>query len=225
MDTSITNSKTLRSSFNKEFPGVVIKNCRITAGGSFKFELDKEEEVKDVTRQWKSDSFGGNQGVSSPAEMHTSGIIKHVYLDNSEEQLTEELKGKYSCIKKVELFKKNNNFTGTIKLIFNTRQELLDCLTDRIKIFNQRYIMEEYKPLPRVIKCNRCQTFGHIARRCRAEKPTCGKCGEQTHETMNCSSSVKKCAHCNEGHETGHSTCHVMKTKLDEIRQRAQYGF
>ena len=85
--------------------------------------------------------------------------------------------------------------------------------------------MEEYKPLPRVIKCNRCQAFGHIARRCRAEKPKCGKCSEQSHETMNCTSSAKKCAHCNEGHETGNSACHVIKSKLDEIRQRAQYGF
>ena len=51
LDPGITNSKGLRSSFNKEFPGIVIKNCRITAGGSFKLELDKEEEVKVIADQ------------------------------------------------------------------------------------------------------------------------------------------------------------------------------
>ena len=225
LDVSITNSKSLRSSFNKEFPGIVIKNCRITAGGSFKIELDKEEEAKKVSDEWKMDSFGGNQGVTSPLEMHTSGIIKHIYTDNSEEDIINELTERYTSIKKVELFKKDNNFSGIVKVIFNSRKDLLESMEERIKIFNQRYIMEEYKPLPRVIKCNKCQAFGHIARRCRAEKPNCGKCCEDSHETLQCTSTVKKCAHCNENHETGDKTCKIMKSKLDEIRQRAQYGF
>lgn len=225
MDLKITNSKALRSSFNKEFPGVVIKTCRVTAGGSFKVELDKEEEVKEVTSQWKTESFGGNMGVASPSEMQTSGIIKHIYLEHTEEELIAELQSKYSSITKVELFKKNGTFTGTVKVIFKTSQDLQDAMTDRIKIFNQRYIMEDYRPLPRVIKCNRCQNFGHIARRCRAEKPKCGKCGEQSHESLNCTSSVRKCSHCNENHETGDKSCKIMKEKMDEIKQRAQYGF
>ena len=148
-----------------------------------------------------------------------------MYSESSEEELINELKTRYTTIDKAELFKKNNMFTGTIKVVFKTRKDLLDTMMDRIKIFNQRYIMEEYKPLPRVIKCNRCQNFGHIARRCRAVKPKCGKCCEDTHETRDCTSTVKKCAHCNENHESGDKSCSVMKSKQDEIRQRAQYGF
>ena len=224
MDVNIINSKTLRSSFNKEFPGVVIKNCRITAGGSFKVELDKEDEVKKVSSQWRNDSFGGNKGVASPMDMQTSGIIKHVYVDQSERVIEEDIRSKYPCISKVEFFKRNGTFHGTIKVVFKSRKDLLDVMADRVKIFNQRYLMEEFKPLPRVIKCNRCQAFGHIARRCRAAKPTCGKCGEESHETMACSSSARKCTHCKEGHETGDKNCKIMKEKLAEIKQRSQYG-
>ena len=89
----------------------------------------------------------------------------------------------------------------------------------------QRYLIEEFRPLPRVVKCHRCQAFGHIASRCRSEKPKCGKCGDQTHETKDCSSNVRKCSHCNENHETGNKACNVMKQKLAEISQRSQYGF
>ena len=225
MDNNITNSKTLRSSFNKEFPGIVIKNCRVTAGGSFKIELDNEDDVKKVSSQWRSDAFGGNKGVASPMDMQTSGIIKHVYVDESEEEIESELKTTYPSISKVELFKKNGSFTGTIKVIFKSRKDMTDVVEERIRIFNQRYLMEEFKPHPRVIKCNRCQAFGHIARRCKATSPVCGKCGENSHETVDCSSSARKCTHCAEGHETGNKSCKIMIEKLAEIKQRYQYGF
>ena len=197
----------------------------MTAGGSFKVELDNEEEVKQVSSNWRNDTFGGNQGVASPTDMQTSGLIKHVYMDQSETDIEAELKSKYPCIPKTEFFKRNGSFSGTIKVIFKTRNDLVHVMEDRIKIFNQRYLIEKFKPHPRVIKCNCCQSFGHIARRCRALSPVCGKCGDKTHETVNCTSAVKKCTHCSEGHETGDKICRVMKTKLDEIKQRYQYGF
>ena len=114
--------------------------------------------------------------------------------------------------------------TGTVKVTFNSQKDLQDVTLDRIKIFAQRYLMEEYKPSPRVIKCHRCQGFGHIARLCRSNLPKCGKCGETSHESDSCTSSVLKCAHCNENHITGDKSCKVMKQKLEQIKERYNYG-
>ena len=225
MDNTITSSGNIRKQFNKQYPDVIIRNCRITAGGSFKIELDKEEEVVKVSQTWKDNLFGGNDGIVSPEDLHTGGIIKHVYEDYPQDEIEEEIKNNYP-VSKVEFFKRNGEFTGTIKLIFNDRKSLVDALTGRvICIHSNRHLLEEYKPSPRVIKCNRCQAFGHIARRCRSTKPKCGKCGEDSHESEGCNSSVRKCAHCNEQHETGNRNCKVMKQKLEEIINRAQYGF
>ena len=70
-------------------------------------------------------------------------------------------------VSKVEFFRRNGAFTGTIKLIFNNRKALVDTLSERaICIHTHRHLLEEFKPTPRVIKCHRCQAFGHIARRC-----------------------------------------------------------
>ena len=224
-DVDIRDSKGIRKAFNKEYPGVIIRNCRVTAGGSFKIELDDPDEAKAVTSDWKDDLFGGNEGVVSPDALHTSGIVKHVYLDAPEDEIKTSIMDKYP-VSNVEFFKRNGNFTGTMKVTFNTRKDLMDVISDRIKVFEQRYLLEEFKPMPRVIKCNRCQVFGHIARRCRSETSLCGKCGTKGHESDKCLSTLKKCVHCKkDGHITGDKSCEVMKQKLDEIKQRSQYGF
>lgn len=223
MDKNIRNSKDIRKAFNKEFPGIVIVNCRITAGGSIKIELDNEDDVKKVSENWKSSLFGGNSGITPPQSLQTSGIVKHVYVDCTEEEIEQNIKSNYN-VSKVEIFKKNGEMTGTVKVTFNSQKDLQDVTLDRIKIFAQRYLMEEYKPSPRVIKCHRCQGFGHIARLCRSNLPKCGKCGETSHESDSCTSSVLKCAHCNENHITGDKSCKVMKQKLEQIKERYNYG-
>ena len=38
-----------------------------------------------------------------------------------------------------------------IKVTFKERKDLVDAINDRINIFQQRYIIEEFKPSPRVI--------------------------------------------------------------------------
>jgi len=225
MNADIRDSKGIRKAFNKEYPGVIIRNCRVTAGGSFKIELDNPGETKAVADDWKRELFGGNEGVVSPDSLHTSGIVKHVYLDASEEDIKKSIMDKYA-VSDVDFFKRNGTFSGTIKVTFNTRNDLLEGISSRIKIIEQRFMIEEFKPVPRVIKCNRCQVFGHIARRCRSENSQCGKCGEKGHESNACTSSSKKCVHCKkDGHITGDKSCEVMKQKLDEIKQRSQYAF
>ena len=59
-DINITNSKHIRSHFNKKHPGMIIQNCRITAGGPFKIELDTEEEAESLKANWTREQFGGN---------------------------------------------------------------------------------------------------------------------------------------------------------------------
>ena len=63
-----------------------------------------------------------------------------------------------------ELFKKNNRFAGTIKINCNNEETLQVITAERMKIFNQRYMVEEYVPKRKVISCYRCQKFGHISK-------------------------------------------------------------
>ena len=152
----------------------------------------------------------------------SAGIIKHVFLDESVEDIENEILTKYP-VTKCEFFQRDGKFTGTIKVSFKDEKCLQTAIDSRVRIFNQVYILEMFKMKPRVIKCNRCQKIGHISRICRAPSPKCGKCGNP-HETNSCIEPKEnyKCCHCEQNHETGNSDCEKMKQKLDEIKSRRQ---
>ena len=150
-----------------------------------------------------------------------AGIIKHVYSDRSLEEIEEEIISKYeNC--EVELFKKDEEFTGTIKIKFNSEGDYQDALDNRVKVFEQIYIMEKYKFRPRVIMCRKCQKYGHVARVCRSDHPVCGFCKSEDHDTDRCNAreDQHKCYHCNGNHRSGHKACTVHQTKEDEIKTR-----
>ena len=106
------------------------------------------------------------------------------------------------------------------KVTFNTRKDLLVVIYNRIKVVELRFIMEEFKPVLRVIKCNRCEVFGA---RCCLETSQCGKCGikimKVTHTKEMCSLQKIWTYYWGQSYK-------VMKLqKLDEIKQQSQYGF
>ena len=102
---------------------------------------------------------------------------------------------------------------GLIKVVFKSREKLQAAIVDKIKLGDQRYIVEEYRRKSRVIKCNICQSWGHIHRYCK--KPAkCGKCAGN-HESVTCSiTSGFKCAHCGEDHQAGSNECVIYQEKL-----------
>ena len=221
-DKEIRNSKDIRTTINKKFPGVIIRQARTTPGGSIVIELDDEETAKQIKSEWNVDLFGGNAGAVEAKENPPAGIVKHVFQDDkSEEEIIEEITIKYpNC--HVDLFKPGGVFNGTIKIGFESKEILEKALLDRITIFRQRYILERYKYRPRVIKCNLCQKFGHIERLCRGNNPVCGKCCSKDHETKDCNESPDnyKCCHCQGNHESGSNKCDVVKQKLQAILNR-----
>lgn len=216
-NTSIRTSKDIRREFNKNYTGYVIRNCRLTASGSIMFEFDDEESAKKVHSSWSDQSFGGNKGMKIPGESNTAGIIKYVYDDISENDIKEAIKSKCPAAE-CDFFKRRSDgkFNGMIKVDFKTRSDLLDAIDDKIVICSQRYIVEEYQRKSRVIKCNKCQGWGHIYRFCNND-PKCGKCADK-HETSTCEiTGGFKCAHCQEAHKAGSSECKVFKQKMAQF--------
>ena len=110
---------------------------------------------------------------------------------------------------------------GIIKVTFTNETDLNKALDDRISLYNQRYIVEKYIAKPRVIRCMKCQRFGHIERLCH-ETAVCGKCGRQDHETNTCNEVKEnyKCHHCKGNHATGDRECAIMKEKLQDLTNR-----
>ena len=150
MDKNIRNSGDIRKLVNKDFPGVAVRNARTTVSGSILLEFEDKATAENVIERWKPEVFGGNSGIVKLKQEEASGIIKYVYTDRSEEQLTEEVKNKYPDTR-IELFKKNQKFTGTIKVIFKSVEDRDNAVAEVVKLFEHRYIMENYHSKPRLI--------------------------------------------------------------------------
>ena len=220
-DKNVRNSEDVRKPIYEQFPGTIIRNARTTAGGSILVELDDEKSAENITKNWNRHLYGGNQGVMMGNIPKTIGIVKHVWIQRPLEEIKEDIIENYHC-KEVEFFKKNGNYMGIVKITFNTQDELEKTMNERIKIFRQRFIVEEYNFKPRVIKCNQCQKFNHIARLCRSDE-LCGKCG-RNHNTDTCNVDPEDytCHHCKGNHQTGDKECPVMKEKEEFLKNRHQ---
>ena len=171
---------------------------------------------------WDKTLFGGNDGVSKQQPRHTAGLIKQVER-LPEQEIIDEIVESYPDAR-VELFKKQGRFTGTVKVMFKDENSLQQAMENKVRINHQTYMLEIFNPKPRVIKCNKCQAFGHVAKWCDPRNaPVCGKCGiKGHHETKECTveEADYKCAHCGEKHITGSYSCLKMKEKLDSLINR-----
>ena len=160
--------------------------------------------------------FGGNKGMKIPGVGNTSGLIKHVYDYDDTNELEQEIKKQYpnaTC----DFFKRKGDgkFSGMIKVDFGDEKVLEQAINDKITIGNQRYLVVEFVKKSRVVKCNKCQGWGHVHRYCKNEAK-CGKCSDK-HETNTCNVTTLKCCHCNGPHRAGSSDCKVFKDKMDQF--------
>ena len=58
----------------------------------------------------------------------------------------------------------------------------------------------------RLLRCSRCQAYGHLVAKCTITYDRCGKCTE-CHKTRACKSKIRKCASCGGGHPAGNNRC------------------
>ena len=225
-DVNIRNSKNLRTKFCELYPNILLRQARISASESFVLEFDDDESVKHVEDTWDVAHFEGNSGLVKIDEHKSTGLVKFVY-NQDEEEVIADIEEKYPDVK-YELFKKEDAFTGMIKVTFNNEEELKAAITNKFQICGTNYIIENFIHKPRVIICKICLRFGHICRLCRSkDKPICGKCSKEGHESKNCDASPEdyKCYHCNQSdHITGSAKCEKVIEKYQELINRANNG-
>ena len=95
------------------------------------------------------------------------------------------------------------------------------------------HVSELYDRGAQLRQCFRCQRYGHIARRCKADHPACGQCGEE-HESRDhkygVHSDSPNCVNCRgDDHNVWSPTCSVRARELERMKKRlavrpSQYG-
>lgn len=77
--------------------------------------------------------------------------------------------------------------------------------------------------VPDLLRCYKCQKFGHVAAVCRG-KQWCARCGGE-HEYGKCGQGVNpKCCNCGGDHSAGYGGCKVRKHAAQVQNVRIQEG-
>ena len=182
-------------------------------------EFEDTAAADNVKQNWKPTLFGGNKGVVKLREESAAGIIKHVYQDRPENEITAAVESQFPDAE-VELFKRDKKFTGSIKVTFTSNDNLETAMANIVTINRGRYVMEKFNHQPRLIRCFNCHKFGHVVRLCHLEGTVCGKCTSRNHKTRDCTANAEqyKCFLCDGNHETGSKDCEVIKLKSEELK-------
>ena len=221
LDSRVKERDFIFKTLNNEYPGKLIRRCRTTAAGSIIVEFENGAAAQEVEDNWRITLFGGNSGIIKINQQKSTGIVKHIYQNLSQEQIIAEIEKTYPN-SKYDFFQHDGNFTGTLKITFKDENTLTSAKFTGLGINLQKYAVEDYKYKPKVIKCNRCQKFGHIERLCNSETPKCAKCATEGHKTDDCvvESANYKCAHCSQNHITGSKICEVIRNKESQLANR-----
>ena len=118
---------------------------------------------------------------------------------------------------KIKLFKKEGATTSTAILTYNTQDEIPDSVTLEGEILQT----EGY--IPRPLRCDRCQLYGHHKTICKSKKVTCSFCSEQhTYEECPVKGDYEKakCRNCPGKHSSAHRKCpkYIEISKILRIR-------
>ena len=224
----LTNSYMIRKAFYKDHKNTPMKAGIVTASGSIKLQFQDEETRDKVLQNWTKNSLGGNEGAVIPSFGRKIGIIKEVDKDLDRECIIEEVTKAYPGTE-IDIFMKNGKSMGIIKLTFKDQDGYDAAKKNGVIIENGKYIVEEYISKPKVIRCYRCQAYGHISRLCRSLKVRCGNCCEEGHESKDCEKDTEqskpKCLHCKLNHRTGSNQCEYYRNVEDKVRAAYKHGY
>ena len=93
------------------------------------------------------------------------------------------------------------------------------CIKLGIIIANEHHDAEKYAPHLQITQCFKCHRYdGHKAAGCMRNE-TCGRCGEEGHNTTTCEAKQPCCPNCKGPHPAWHAEC---KTRVTENRRLAE---
>lgn len=183
----------------------------------------EEKKNLDTFGVWfnKCKKLKKNLKISEPLKRMERLILLGVSLDTEEDVIYEDLKiyvtSEEPQIKLIKSIKRTDSLVNwIIDVDAQTKEDLLKAQRVCIEFFRIRVV--EYI---RIIRCYKCQDFGHISTRCN-RKEQCGKCGEE-HDTRTCTNEIERCVNCKErnDHRADSFQCpSFVKYKKDKIAKR-----
>jgi hypothetical protein len=105
--------------------------------------------------------------------------------------------------------------TKAIRLTFEA-----ETLPDQVVINAWKFEIRPY--VAQVVRCYKCQRFGHTAKNCHAKAATCSNCGGKNHKSGDCHAPRRKCYNCGGEHSSAYKGCEALKLWRRASQLRAE---
>ena len=220
---SVCNSKAIMQNFNTYYQNrLKIKSSFVTKAGSLLIEFNSPEEADEVTKNWNPSYYtdkrrGGETRCNLLSMINkNSVIIKQVPKSINDTELNISVAKNFSGATAKRFVTKEKVKLGTVKIDFEEETERDKALKLGIKLGEEIFPAENYEPRRRIIQCYNCLKFGHVAKLCRQDHPTCSTCGRDHHVT----SCHYRRAHCSNCDQEGHSATDKQCPKFRDIAMK-----
>ena len=210
-----------------------IKSSFVTKAGSLLIEFNNPEDAEEVARNWNPSYYtnkrsGGETRCNLLSMINkNSVIIKQVPKSINDTELNISVAKNFAGATAKRFVTKENIILGTVKIDFEEETEREKALTLGIKLGEEIFPAEKYEPRRRIIQCYNCLKFGHVAKLCRQDHPTCSTCGRDHHATR-CQYRRIHCSNCDQdGHSATDKQCPKFRDiamKMDLLPNRNQFS-
>ena len=201
------SSSKLKQEINKVKPDIKLSQVYPLAGGGVALHCKDKASHDCALCDWPISALNptGNpvphkiRGLSKEQII----VVKSVNTCFTEQELLVDLKSRYPSVTNVHrLHKKSSDIPFPIIKVSLSREDATAALADHIVIFGQSYSCESCRST-KVIRCNQCQRFGHIAQVCLYPQ-RCVNCSENHNVLCTLPS---KCANCGGEHGADSNRC------------------
>jgi len=157
-----------------------------------------------------------DQPVTKPKRW-SKGIISRLPVVTTDDEVKEETSA-------VMVIRITTMVDGEITPTRSVTITFEDELPREVFVHLRRNRVERYVPKP--IRCNKCQTFGHKTASCKAATAVCSRCSSKKDDYISCPVDKKhaKCANCGANHNAGYKSYRTIDKALNiSVEQGISY--
>ncbi|KAG7197406.1 hypothetical protein KM043_018840 [Ampulex compressa] len=221
--TSEATKKAIMSIINAATEKIGIKSGRMTRDKGVIIEAIKPEHIKVFTSNGRLQEAG--LVASRPTGERPRLIVYDVLSDLKESEVTRSIAAQNSLNLQEDeaaqhmraLFKTGERGKDTVNWVLEVAPEIRRKILAKERV-NIGWMSCKVRNHLQVSRCFKCQSYGHIAKHCKAAEEICKQCSKSGHRGTDCPETDKKavCINCKKSHREFHHKAGRSRTSESE---------
>lgn len=209
------SSRNILREVHNYFPDIKVEFAYSLAKGGVAIHASSKSDRDLLLYQLPAESFGG--GVKHPPKCPTHEVvyIKGVNTSVDLHSFSEFLQKKDIFVNDIRRLTRRHTGKPTAVVRVHCSADSAKLLLNSKLVINNSHCSTERERSVRVIRCFKCQSFGHLARNCN-NTIRCEFCAGSHGEQEQCLGNVK-CVNCSSKHPSSSSKCPVYIARYENL--------